>query len=51
MQWARCRSPPAPARKAPYYARASMPFSPAEYDRSSRKRLVDDLRRELGEKS
>ncbi|MBN5108962.1 hypothetical protein JY464_07745 [Stenotrophomonas maltophilia] len=33
------------------YARASMPFSPAEYDRSSRKRLVDDLRRELGEKS
>lgn len=33
------------------YARASMPFSPAEYGRSSRKRLVDDLRRELGEKS
>lgn len=33
------------------YARASMPFSPAEYDRSSRKRLVDDPRRELGEKS
>ncbi|WP_312706607.1 DUF6058 family natural product biosynthesis protein [Stenotrophomonas sp.] len=29
------------------YAQASMPFSPAEYDRSSRKRLVDDLRREL----
>lgn len=29
------------------YANASMPFSPAEYDRSSRKRLVDDLRREL----
>ncbi|WP_313145365.1 DUF6058 family natural product biosynthesis protein [Stenotrophomonas sp.] len=29
------------------YAHASMPFSPAEYDRSSRKRLVDDLRREL----
>ncbi|MDT3485899.1 DUF6058 family natural product biosynthesis protein [Stenotrophomonas maltophilia] len=33
------------------YARASMPFSPAEYDRSSRKRLVDDLRRALCEKS
>ncbi|PNY71901.1 hypothetical protein C1750_13690 [Stenotrophomonas pavanii] len=33
------------------YARASMPFSPAEYDRSSRKRWVDDLRRELDEKS
>ncbi|WP_370596946.1 DUF6058 family natural product biosynthesis protein [Stenotrophomonas pavanii] len=28
-----------------------MPFSPAEYDRSSRKRWVDDLRRELDEKS
>ncbi len=26
------------------YARAAMPFSPAEYARSSRKRLVDDLR-------
>lgn len=26
------------------YARTSMPFSPAEYERSSRKRLVDDLR-------
>ena len=26
------------------YADAAMPFSPAEYDRSSRKRLVDDLR-------
>lgn len=26
------------------YARSSMPFSPAEYPRSSRKRLVDDLR-------
>ena len=26
------------------YARASMPFSPAEYPYSSRKRLVDDLR-------
>lgn len=26
------------------YARAAMPFSPAEYERSSRKRLVDDLR-------
>ena len=25
------------------YANASMPFSPAEYQRSSRKRLVDDL--------
>lgn len=33
------------------YARASMPFSPAEYDRRSRKRWVDDLRRELDEKS
>jgi hypothetical protein len=27
-----------------YYAVSSMPFSPAEYERSSRKRLVDDLR-------
>jgi Family of unknown function (DUF6058) len=27
------------------YAAASMPFSPIEYPRSSRKRLVDDLRR------
>jgi hypothetical protein len=26
------------------YAHAAMPFSPAEYERSSRKRLVDDLR-------
>lgn len=26
------------------YASSSMPFSPAEYERSSRKRLVDDLR-------
>ena len=26
------------------YAAAAMPFSPAEYSRSSRKRLVDDLR-------
>jgi hypothetical protein len=26
------------------YARSSMPFSPAEYPRSSRKRLMDDLR-------
>lgn len=26
------------------YAAAAMPFSPAEYARSSRKRLVDDLR-------
>ena len=26
------------------YAKAAMPFSPAEYARSSRKRLVDDLR-------
>lgn len=26
------------------YARSAMPFSPAEYGRSSRKRLVDDLR-------
>lgn len=26
------------------YAMSSMPFSPAEYQRSSRKRLVDDLR-------
>ena len=26
------------------YAAAAMPFSPAEYERSSRKRLVDDLR-------
>jgi len=29
------------------YARSSMPFSPAEYPRSSRKRLVDDLRLRL----
>jgi hypothetical protein len=29
------------------YAAASMPFSPIEYPRSSRKRLVDDLRRSL----
>lgn len=29
------------------YARASMPFSPVEYPRSSRKRLVDDLRARL----
>lgn len=27
------------------YATSAMPFSPAEYGRSSRKRLVDDLRR------
>jgi hypothetical protein len=26
------------------YASSAMPFSPAEYERSSRKRLVDDLR-------
>ena len=26
------------------YADSAMPFSPAEYERSSRKRLVDDLR-------
>lgn len=26
------------------YARSAMPFSPVEYERSSRKRLVDDLR-------
>ena len=26
------------------YANAAMPFSPAEYERSSRRRLVDDLR-------
>lgn len=26
------------------YAQSSMPFSPAEYERSSRKRLVDDLK-------
>ncbi|WP_193163919.1 DUF6058 family natural product biosynthesis protein [Microbulbifer hainanensis] len=26
------------------YAESAMPFSPAEYERSSRKRLVDDLR-------
>jgi uncharacterized protein (DUF952 family) len=30
------------------YAGASMPFSPIEYARSSRKRLVDDLRAHLG---
>ncbi len=30
------------------YAALSMPFSPAEYARSSRKRLVDDLRDALG---
>jgi hypothetical protein len=30
------------------YASAAMPFSPVEYPRSSRKRLVDDLRRKLG---
>ena len=30
------------------YAQASMPFSPLEYARSSRKRLVDDLREKLG---
>ncbi len=30
------------------YAEASMPFSPIEYHRSSRKRLVDDLRVKLG---
>ena len=30
------------------YAAASMPFSPIEYSRSSRKRLVDDLRLVLG---
>lgn len=29
------------------YADSAMPFSPAEYARSSRKRLVDDLRRTL----
>ena len=29
------------------YADSAMPFSPAEYERSSRKRLVDDLRRIL----
>lgn len=29
------------------YADAAMPFSPAEYPRSSRKRLVDDLRRAI----
>lgn len=29
------------------YADSAMPFSPAEYARSSRKRLVDDLRRSL----
>jgi hypothetical protein len=30
------------------YERATMPFSPAEYPRSSRKRLVTDLREKLG---
>jgi uncharacterized protein (DUF952 family) len=30
------------------YAESSMPFSPIEYSRSSRKRLVDDLRRAVG---
>jgi hypothetical protein len=29
------------------YAESSMPFSPAEYARSSRKRLVDDLREKI----
>lgn len=29
------------------YARSAMPFSPVEYARSSRKRLVDDLRSKL----
>jgi hypothetical protein len=29
------------------YAAASMPFSPVEYSRSSRKRLVDDVRKSL----
>lgn len=29
------------------FAAVSMPFSPAEYPRSSRKRLVDDLRRKI----
>lgn len=33
------------------YEEASMPFSPIEYARSSRKRLVDDLRAKLTEKS
>ncbi|WP_430541955.1 DUF6058 family natural product biosynthesis protein [Stenotrophomonas maltophilia] len=27
------------------YAESSMPFSPAEYPRNSRKRLVDELRK------
>lgn len=30
------------------YAKAAMPFSPLEYPRSSRKRLVEDLREKLG---
>jgi hypothetical protein len=30
------------------YAHAAMPFSPPEYPRSSRKRLVEDLREKLG---
>jgi hypothetical protein len=30
-----------------HYARAAMPFSPPEYPRSSRKRLVEDLRERL----
>lgn len=30
------------------YAQAAMPFSPLEYPRSSRKRLVEDLRAKLG---
>lgn len=29
------------------YERASMPFSPVEYERSSRKRFVEDLRKKL----
>jgi hypothetical protein len=33
------------------YAEASMPFSPVEYHRSSRKRLVDDLRVKLARHS
>ncbi len=33
------------------YAEASMPFSPVEYHRSSRKRLVDDMRVKLGDSS
>jgi len=51
-------SDPAPSEVSPAallqliddYARAAMPFSPAEYARSSRKRLVDDLRPKVADR-